>query len=152
MVNTVYRSVTSFLSPEDRGRMIAHVTRHANIQFCKTFWGLAEHRLLTEAPNLLLPSLAVVHAFQLPPVPLRLSLCRGRITQRQGGDRLEQSSVSSYDSVVSVMIPDIDLSVASAISLGESADRQSSCHTKVVKSQRQAIHHGHRVSITVGLH
>ncbi|VDM35595.1 unnamed protein product [Hydatigera taeniaeformis] len=65
-MNAVYRSVTSFLSPEERGCRIAHITRSADVQFCKRFWNLAENRLLIDVPRLLLPQMAVSHTFNLP--------------------------------------------------------------------------------------
>ncbi|KAA0195606.1 Hormone-sensitive lipase, partial [Fasciolopsis buskii] len=72
LVNTVFRSVTSYLSPEDRGAMMAKVTRDLNVEFCKNFWSFAEHRLIAEGPNVILPSMAIAHMFELEPRPLRL--------------------------------------------------------------------------------
>ncbi|KAM7538479.1 hypothetical protein Aperf_G00000072493 [Anoplocephala perfoliata] len=71
-VNAVFRSVTSFLSPEERGCRIAQITRSADIFFCKRFWSLAENRFLVEMPKLLLPQLAVCHTFDLPNDPVVL--------------------------------------------------------------------------------
>ena len=65
-LNAVYRSVTSFLSPEERGSRFAHITRSADVAFCKSFWNLAENRFLVDVPKLLLPQLAVSHTFNLP--------------------------------------------------------------------------------------
>lgn len=76
-VNAVYRSVTSFLSPEERGVRIADITRNASVQFCKRFWSLAENRFLIEVPNLLLPQLAVAHTFTLPNIPITLNVDSG---------------------------------------------------------------------------
>ncbi|VDD81100.1 unnamed protein product, partial [Mesocestoides corti] len=76
-VNTVYRSVTSFLSPELRGVRIAEITRSATVNFCKKFWSLAENRLLIEVPNLLLPQMAISHSFCLPNIPVTLQVDSG---------------------------------------------------------------------------
>ncbi len=73
-VNAVYRSVASFLSPEERGVRIANITRNANVQFCKRFWSLAENRFLIDVPNLLLPQMAVSHKFNLPNIPVTLNV------------------------------------------------------------------------------
>ncbi|VDN16892.1 unnamed protein product, partial [Dibothriocephalus latus] len=64
--NTVYRTVTSYLSPEERGVKIADITRNADVQFCKQFWSLAENRFLVEAPSFLYPQMAVSQFFALP--------------------------------------------------------------------------------------
>lgn len=47
--------------------MIAQLTRNSNVEFCKTFWGLADQRLLSEGPNVMLPSMAICHTFELHP-------------------------------------------------------------------------------------
>lgn len=72
LVNTVYRTVTSYLSPEERGAKIADITRTADVQFCKQFWSLAENRFLVEAPSFLYPQLAVSRFFALPAIPIQL--------------------------------------------------------------------------------
>ncbi|CAH8548755.1 unnamed protein product [Schistosoma rodhaini] len=74
LVNTVYRSVTSYLSPEDRGKMLAKLTRSSSVQFCKAFWNLAELRVVSEAPNVILPSMAVAHSFKLQTKSLKVPL------------------------------------------------------------------------------
>ncbi|KAL5110351.1 Hormone-sensitive lipase [Taenia crassiceps] len=71
-MNAVFRSVASFLSPEERGCRIAHITRSADVQFCKRFWNLAENRFLVDVPRLLLPQMAVCHTFSLPNVAVTL--------------------------------------------------------------------------------
>ncbi|VDO04385.1 unnamed protein product [Rodentolepis nana] len=71
-VNAVFRSVTSFLSPEERGSRIAQITRSADVLFCKRFWSLAENRFLIEMPKLLLPQISVCHTFDLPNEPVML--------------------------------------------------------------------------------
>ncbi|CAH8850544.1 unnamed protein product [Trichobilharzia szidati] len=72
LVNTVYRSVTSYLSPEDRGKMLAKLTRNSSVQFCKMFWSLAELRVISEGPNVILPSMAVAHSFKIQTIPLKM--------------------------------------------------------------------------------
>ncbi|CAH8505663.1 unnamed protein product [Schistosoma turkestanicum] len=74
LVNTVYRSVTSYLSPEDRGKILAKLTRRSSVQFCKAFWSLAELRVVSEAPNVILPSMAVAHSFKLQTKSLKIPL------------------------------------------------------------------------------
>ncbi|CAH8555516.1 unnamed protein product [Schistosoma margrebowiei] len=74
LVNTVYRSVTSYLSPEDRGKMLAKLTRNSSVQFCKAFWNLAELRVVSEAPNVILPSMAVARSFKLQTKSLKIPL------------------------------------------------------------------------------
>nr|CUU98630.1 hypothetical transcript [Hymenolepis microstoma] len=71
-VNAVFRSVTSFLSPEERGSRIAQITRSADVFFCKRFWSLAENRFLVEMPKFLLPQMGVCHTFDLPNEPVML--------------------------------------------------------------------------------
>ncbi|CAL8089323.1 unnamed protein product [Calicophoron daubneyi] len=77
IVNTVYRSVTSFLSPEERGLMVAKLTRNASVQFLKTFWSLGEHRVLCEGQNVILPTVAVLHSFELTPRKLLMPVREG---------------------------------------------------------------------------
>ncbi|KAL7064841.1 hypothetical protein AAHC03_05235 [Spirometra sp. Aus1] len=72
LVNTVYRTVTSYLSPEERGAKIADITRNADVQFCKQFWSLAENRFLVEVPSFLYSQMAVSQFFSLPAKPIQL--------------------------------------------------------------------------------
>nr|CAH8850751.1 unnamed protein product [Trichobilharzia regenti] len=83
LVNTVYRSVTSYLSPEDRGKMLAKLTRNSSVQFCKMFWSLAELRVVSEGPNVILPSMAVAHSFKIQTIPLKML----SNNQNQGNDQ-----------------------------------------------------------------
>ncbi|OON15961.1 putative hormone-sensitive lipase, partial [Opisthorchis viverrini] len=71
-VFTIYRSVSSFLSPEERGMLIAKLTRNSNVNFCKALWSFAEHPLITGGPNVILPAMSIVHSFELMPRKLRV--------------------------------------------------------------------------------
>ncbi|GAA48119.1 hormone-sensitive lipase [Clonorchis sinensis] len=71
-VFTIYRSVSSFLSPEERGVLIARLTRSSNVNFCKALWSFAEHPLITGGPNVILPAMSIVHSFELMPRKLRV--------------------------------------------------------------------------------
>ncbi|KAA3676219.1 uncharacterized protein DEA37_0014753 [Paragonimus westermani] len=74
LVYTVCRSVSSLLSPEARGLILANLTRNANVEFCKAFWSLAEHPIVSGSPNIILPTMALVHEFELLPRLLRVPL------------------------------------------------------------------------------
>ncbi|KAF5400748.1 putative hormone-sensitive lipase [Paragonimus heterotremus] len=74
LVYTVCRSVSSLLSPEARGLVMANLTRNANVEFCKAFWSLAEHPIVSGSPNIILPTMALVHEFELLPRLLRVPL------------------------------------------------------------------------------
>ncbi|KAL3321033.1 hypothetical protein Ciccas_000271 [Cichlidogyrus casuarinus] len=77
VVNTVFQTFINYMSPEERGKLLAEVTRTSDIQFCKYFWGLAEMKILTDLPNVLLPSLAICRSIRLDPLPLTIPLLPG---------------------------------------------------------------------------
>ncbi|TPP57510.1 Hormone-sensitive lipase [Fasciola gigantica] len=101
LVNTVFRSVTSYLSPEDRGAMVARVSRDLNVGFCKNFWSFAENRLIAEGPNVILPSMAIAHVFELAPRPLRLPV--GTDLSASGSE--PTGDVSQTGNAATVIVP-----------------------------------------------
>lgn len=54
--------------------MLAKLTRNSSVQFCKAFWNLAELRVVSEAPNVILPSMAVARSFKLQTKSLKIPL------------------------------------------------------------------------------
>ncbi|CAH8631596.1 unnamed protein product [Dicrocoelium dendriticum] len=98
LVSTVYRSVSSFLSPEDRGVVVAKLTRNANVEFCKAFWSFAEHPLVAGGPNVIMPTMAIVHSFELLPRNLRIPTNHpggcAALTEKKESSKLEEAFIT----------------------------------------------------------
>lgn len=98
LVSTVYRSVSSFLSPEDRGVVVAKLTRNANVEFCKAFWSFAEHPLVAGGPNVIMPTMAIVHSFELLPRNLRIPTNHpggcAALTEKKESSKIEEAFIT----------------------------------------------------------
>ncbi|XP_037948822.1 hormone-sensitive lipase-like [Teleopsis dalmanni] len=61
-----------FLNPELRARRIVNISQNAKIEFCKSFWFLAESELMHMIPSIVGSSIKVNRMIQIPAEPLQL--------------------------------------------------------------------------------
>ncbi|XP_049802606.1 hormone-sensitive lipase isoform X2 [Schistocerca nitens] len=61
------------VDPELRARRIVNISQHASVDFCKSFWLLAETEIMARMQGVVGPSMAVNQVMLLPPEPLNVS-------------------------------------------------------------------------------
>lgn len=61
------------VDPELRARRIVNISQHASVDFCKSFWLLAETEIMARMQGVVGPSMAVNQVMLLPPEPLTVS-------------------------------------------------------------------------------
>ncbi|CAG0883655.1 unnamed protein product [Darwinula stevensoni] len=61
-----------WLDPEYRARRIVNLSQNATVDFCKSFWLLADSELLSQLPGVVCPAIAVNKVIAVPPEPLEM--------------------------------------------------------------------------------
>lgn len=64
-------------NPEQRAKRIVNISQNASIDFCKSFWFLAESELMQAIPSIVGSSLKVNKVIQIPCEPIYLPKCEG---------------------------------------------------------------------------
>lgn len=72
--NSVWTGGRYLLDPELRARRIVNISQHAQVDFCKSFWLLAESELMSRLPGMICPAVAVNKVIEIPPEPLDMPL------------------------------------------------------------------------------
>lgn len=67
------------LDPELRARRIVNISQYAGVEFCKSFWFLAESELMKKLPNFVCPSIAVNREIEIPPEQLQIPNSKGEM-------------------------------------------------------------------------
>ncbi|KAK7865290.1 hypothetical protein R5R35_012585 [Gryllus longicercus] len=75
--NSVWTGGKYLLDPELRARRIVNISQHAQVDFCKSFWLLAESELMSHLPGMICPAVAVNIVIQIPPEPLEMATLDG---------------------------------------------------------------------------
>lgn len=68
--NSVWTGGKYLLDPELRARRIVNISQRASVDFCKSFWLLAETELMGRLPGMVCPAVAVNKVITIPPEPL----------------------------------------------------------------------------------
>lgn len=68
--NSVWNGGKYFMDPELRARRIVNISQYADVQFCKSFWFLAESEVMQRLPMMVCPALVVNKVISIPPEPL----------------------------------------------------------------------------------
>lgn len=68
--NTVWNGGKYFMDPELRARRIVNISQYADVDFCKSFWFLAESEVMQKLPMMVCPALVVNKVISIPPEPL----------------------------------------------------------------------------------
>ncbi|XP_055855094.1 hormone-sensitive lipase [Episyrphus balteatus] len=69
---SVWTGSKYFLNPELRARRIVNISQNANVDFCKSFWFLAESELMHKIPSIVGSSIKVNKIIEIPSEPLQL--------------------------------------------------------------------------------
>ncbi|XP_017867571.1 PREDICTED: hormone-sensitive lipase [Drosophila arizonae] len=69
---SLWSSGKYLMNPELRARRIVNISQNAKIDFCKSFWFLAESELMHKLPSIVGSSIKVNRIIELPAEPLRL--------------------------------------------------------------------------------
>ncbi|KDR22472.1 hormone-sensitive lipase isoform X2 [Zootermopsis nevadensis] len=68
--SSVWTGGKYLLDPELRARRIVNISKHASVDFCKSFWHLADTELMGRLPGMVCPAVAVNKVVCIPPEPL----------------------------------------------------------------------------------
>ncbi|XP_030388505.1 hormone-sensitive lipase [Scaptodrosophila lebanonensis] len=71
---SLWTSGKYLINPELRARRIVNISQNAKIDFCKSFWFLAESELMHKLPSIVGSSIKVNRLIELPAEPLQLPL------------------------------------------------------------------------------
>ncbi|KAL0281198.1 UNVERIFIED_CONTAM: hypothetical protein PYX00_002258 [Menopon gallinae] len=77
--NCFFSSGKFLLDPELRARRIVNISQYAGVDFCKSFWFLAESELMRKLPNFVCPAIAVNMEIKIPPEPLKIENLNGEL-------------------------------------------------------------------------
>ncbi|XP_057651044.1 hormone-sensitive lipase isoform X2 [Diorhabda carinulata] len=94
--NSVISSTKFFIDPEQRAKRIVNISQHAEVDFCKAFWFLAEAELMNQLPSIVSPSVAISKVIQIPPEPI--------VIENLDGESYEVPVPSSYIGRKSVQV------------------------------------------------
>lgn len=92
---SLWTSGKYLMNPELRARRIVNISQNAKIDFCKSFWFLAESELMLKLPSIVGSSIKVNRLIELPAEPLKLPRRKGfkpkensssDVNQNQGDD------------------------------------------------------------------
>ncbi|XP_055606263.1 hormone-sensitive lipase [Uranotaenia lowii] len=68
----MYTSTKYMIDPELRARRIVNISQNSNIDFCKSFWFLAESQLMHSLPSFVGFKVKVSRVITIPPEPIQL--------------------------------------------------------------------------------
>ncbi|XP_077302659.1 hormone-sensitive lipase isoform X2 [Arctopsyche grandis] len=77
IINSVWAGGKFMIDPELRARRIVNISQYADIEFCKSFWFLAESEIMQKLPNLGAATIAVNRLIAIPPEPIELTKIDG---------------------------------------------------------------------------
>lgn len=80
---SLWSSGKYLMNPELRARRIVNISQNAKIDFCKSFWFLAESELMHKLPSIVGTAIKVNRIIELPAEPLRLPAREGTENQLQ---------------------------------------------------------------------
>lgn len=72
--NSLTTTAKYILDPEERSKRVIQIFQYASVDFCKSFWFLAESELMKQVPLVVGQSVAVSKIIQIPPQPLVLNV------------------------------------------------------------------------------
>ncbi|XP_064613572.1 hormone-sensitive lipase-like [Liolophura sinensis] len=76
--SSVLNSGKYLLDPELRGKQVVHMTRTADVNFCKSFWAITETEIMQQLPSLVCPSVQVNELITLRPDVLTMTSSDGK--------------------------------------------------------------------------
>ncbi|XP_062134093.1 hormone-sensitive lipase isoform X2 [Drosophila sulfurigaster albostrigata] len=81
---SLWSSGKYLMNPELRARRIVNISQNAKIDFCKSFWFLAESELMHKLPSIVGSSIKVNRIIELPAEPLRVQSHRQQAATDNG--------------------------------------------------------------------
>jgi hormone-sensitive lipase len=72
VAKSLFMSTQYTLDAEHRARRIVHASQYATVDFCKSFWFLAESDLMKKVPDRICPAIRVNQLILIPPEPLQI--------------------------------------------------------------------------------
>lgn len=78
VAKSLFRGTQYTLDAEHRARRIVHASQYATVDFCKSFWFLAESDLMKKVPDRVCPAIRVNQLILIPPEPLQIESVFGK--------------------------------------------------------------------------
>ena len=79
VTKSLFMGTQYFFDSDHRSQRIVNASQFATVDFCKSFWCLADSELMKRVPNRLCPSVQVNKLILIPSEPLQLELPDGKI-------------------------------------------------------------------------
>lgn len=79
VANSLYMMTKYSYNTEHRAKRIVNVSQFATVDFCKSFWFLAESDLMKKLPQHVCPAIQVNQVIDIPTEPLQIRLERGSV-------------------------------------------------------------------------
>jgi hormone-sensitive lipase len=76
--NSVITGSKYLLDPELRARRIVNIAQYSDVEFCKSFWQLAETDVMQHLHTLVSASIAVNREISIPPEPIKMQGVNGK--------------------------------------------------------------------------
>lgn len=73
--SSMFSSGKYYLDPELRARRIVNISQCANVDFCKSFWFLAESEMMQTLPGIVGSRVKVNRVITIPPEPIQMKHC-----------------------------------------------------------------------------
>ncbi|XP_001361054.3 hormone-sensitive lipase [Drosophila pseudoobscura] len=105
---SLWTSGKYLMNPELRARRIVNISQNAKIDFCKSFWFLAESELMHKLPSIVGTSIKVNRLIELPAEPFQLPRrknFKASEQQQQNSSDVNQNQGNDEDAIQFVDIP-----------------------------------------------
>ncbi|XP_017035697.1 hormone-sensitive lipase [Drosophila kikkawai] len=104
---SLWTSGKYLMNPELRARRIVNISQNAKIDFCKSFWFLAESELMHKLPSIVGSSIKVNRLIELPAEPLKLPRRKDFKPSENPGSDVNQNQ--GDDDFVEIPVPSAHL-------------------------------------------
>ena len=122
MTRSLFMGTKYTFDPEHRGRRIVNTSQFATVDFCKSFWRLADIDIMKKVPDKMCPQMQVNKLILIPPEPLTLELSNGETVDIQPPSAHGPPSSIQVRLLSAKYRPGMPSSVAGRISRGSVSD------------------------------
>ncbi|SPP73305.1 hormone-sensitive lipase [Drosophila guanche] len=116
---SLWTSGKYLMNPELRARRIVNISQNAKIDFCKSFWFLAESELMLKLPSIVGSSIKVNRIIELPAEPFQLPRRKNFKPSEKLGSDVNQNQGDDEDAIqfVDIAVPSAHLGPGLPISV-----------------------------------
>lgn len=106
---SVWTSGKYLLNPELRARRIVNLSQNAKIDFCKSFWFLAESELMHKIPSIVGSSIKINQIIEIPSEPLKLPKLpenqEEKLSERDDQEQKDKEEQETSEEFVDIPVP-----------------------------------------------